>query len=335
MRAALVTPTALTLAENVSRAVGREVWVKHDNATHPRYGGNKVRKLEHLLADARAVGATDLVTVGAAGSHHVLATTVHGTDAGFRVEAVLAPQPRNEHVVMNLKADLAQGATLYPVAHAWEVAIKVAARVATLRAQGRHPYVIPPGGSTPTGCLGYVDAVAELKQQLSERGIAPFDVMVCALGSGGTLAGLMAGARLHGMPTEAWGVRVATGPMMGSSPAVAWLATQTLHLAAPERAKDLKRFARGDVRSLSDQVGDGYGVPTEESRAATELFARDDVTLDSTYTAKGAAGLLAMALRDPTPRRYLFWNTLSSAPVAGLIADTNAPLPAALEPLLG
>ena len=100
----LVQPTTITLAERVSRACGREVWVKHDNATHPRYGGNKVRKLEHLLDEARREGATHLLTAGAAGSHHVLATVVHGAAAGFKVEAVLTPRPRTPHAMATLRA---------------------------------------------------------------------------------------------------------------------------------------------------------------------------------------------------------------------------------------
>lgn len=334
VHAELVTPTDLSLAEHVSNTVGCEVWIKHDDATHPRYGGNKVRKLEYLLEDARAEGATELVTVGAAGSHHVLATTVHGTAAGFRVEAVLSPQKRTRHVEQNLRAGLAQGATFFPVGNNLEVALKVASRAAALRAQGRQAYVIPPGGSTPTACRGYIDAVGELVRQMAEMSLEPFDEMVCALGSGGTLAGLMAGVKLHDLWTGVWGVRVAMGPMMGSAPAVAWLATQAMHLADADRAKSLGRFGRIDVKMVTNQAGDGYGIETANARAAMELFARDGVTLDETYTAKAAAGLIAMARHGPRHKRYLFWNTLSSAPTDGLMTDPSAPLPEAINALL-
>ncbi len=333
MRIPLAQPTALTLAENVSRACGREVFVKHDNATHPRYGGNKVRKLEYLLAAARARGATDIITVGAVGSHHVLATAVHGAAAGFRVEAVLVPQPASAHAARNLRADLAQGATLFPAARPWQVPLRVAARVATLRAQGKVPYVIPPGGSTPRGACGYIDAVAELRQQSALLSPGDFDVMVCALGSGGTHAGLLAGSRLHGVRAEVVGVRV-TEPWMSTRTAVAWLANRAMALADPTAHHQHPPFAGTHVKLVTDQLGAGYGHPTDAAREAQALFARDDVTLDLTYTAKAAAGLLALCLRDPAPRRYLFWNTLSSAPVDALIPDLDAPLPAALAALL-
>ncbi len=332
MRIPLVVPTSLTLAENVSHAVGREVFVKHDNATHPRYGGNKVRKLEYLLADARSKGATDLVTIGAAGSHHVLATTVHGRAAGFRVEAVLAPQQGSPHALMNLRADIAQGAELFPVGRGWEIPGRIATRMATLRAQGRAPYLIPPGGSTPLGACGYIDAAGELRQQLSTVGIRGFDVMVCALGSGGTLAGLLAGARVHSLAGEVLGVRV-TEPWMSTRTLVAWMANRAVHLAAPSIADKYPPFASAHVHLVTDQLGEGYARPTDAARAAQELFARDDVSLDLTYTAKAAAGLLARARRDPPGQRYLYWNTLSSAPLEALVPDPVCRLPDALAGL--
>ncbi len=332
MRIPLVSPTAITLAEHVSRAVGREVFVKHENATHPRYGGNKVRKLEYLLADARARGATDLITVGAAGSHHVLATTVHGAAAGFHVEAVLSPQPRTEHVIENLRADLSQGATLHPVARAVEVPLVVAWRVAALRAQGRVPYVIPFGGSTPLGACGYIDAVAELRQQLSTVGIASVDAMVCALGSGATLAGIMAGQRLHGVAGAAWGVRV-TSRAMASRSLVAWLANGAMdHMA--RRGRRGARVTRNEVQVRELPNDPGYGREMPEVQVAIELFAKDDVHLDPTYTGKAAAALFTLARESTQRSRFLFWNTLSSAPLSALTPDTNAALPAAIDALL-
>lgn len=330
MRIPLVSPTSILLATHVSRALGHEVYVKHDNATHPRYGGNKVRKLEYLLADARAGHATDILTIGATGSHHVLATTVHGTAAGLRVEAVLVPQPYSAHVETNLRADLSQGATLHPVLAQWQVPLVVARRMVALRARGRVPYFIPPGGSTALGSLGYVDAVAELAQQLAERKIPRPDVMFCALGSGGTLAGLLAGVRVHGFRCEVRGVRV-TDPWMSSRAAVAFLARGTLALSKFTAGDEVHR---PDVHIVEDQLGRGYGHPTDAGRAAQELFARDDIALDLTYTAKAAAGLIAMARKTSTPTRFLFWNTLSSSPVETLITDLQKPLPEGLRELL-
>jgi D-cysteine desulfhydrase len=328
-RVLLVSPTAVTYARHVSQELGRDVFVKHDNATHSRYGGNKVRKLEYLLADARAHNATDIVTVGAAGSHHVLATVVHGMAAGFRVEAVLLPQKRTEHVVATLRAGIAQGATLH-AAQTWEAPAKMLERALILRAQGRIPYLVPPGGSTPLGTCGYIDAMAELRQQLHGVGVSSVDVLLCPLGSGATLAGMLAGKILHGVAGEPWGVRV-TPRWVSSRTYVAWLANEAIKIAAPEVRH--KKISRSDVRVCEVRDDQGYGKTSRETEIAMALFAKDDVFLDATYTGKAAAALIAMARTTPSSTRFLFWNTLSSAPLTALTASTDA-LPHEIEEIL-
>src|SRR5262249_49424066 len=109
------TPLERVSSASVRSHSGCEFWIKRDDLTASLYGGNKVRKLEPILADARARGARCLVTMGAVGSHHVLATTLYGRAAGFDVHAVLVPQPRNDHVVTNVRAGLAAGLHPHPV----------------------------------------------------------------------------------------------------------------------------------------------------------------------------------------------------------------------------
>jgi 1-aminocyclopropane-1-carboxylate deaminase/D-cysteine desulfhydrase-like pyridoxal-dependent ACC family enzyme len=315
----LVHPTPLVRADAVSRATGCDVWVKRDDLTHPRYGGNKVRKLERLLADALAHGATDVVTMGAAGSHHCLATALHGAAAGLRVEVVLMPQPTTPHVVETLRALVASGAVIHPVRSAVAMPLQALARVATLRARGRRPYLIPVGGSTPEGTRGYLDAVAELRAQGGDG----FDAIVCALGSGGTHAGLVAGAALHGVAAGVWGVRVT--PLTGARALVWGLANAALSGGA--------RVPWAAVRVRDDQLGGGYGVATRAGDEATRAFAEDGVTLDATYTAKAAAGLLAMA-RERRGQRLLYWHTLSSAPMEPLLVGAPEGVPRGLEGLI-
>lgn len=312
-----IAPTPLHHAPKVSRATRCDVWVKRDDQTHPHYGGNKVRKLARLLGRALAHGATDVVTVGAAGSHHCLATALHGMALGLGVECVLMPQPRTEHVVETLRAIVATGATVHTSRHAGEMMALALARVAALRARGRRAVFVPIGGSTPEGARGYLDAVGELVAQ----GAGAFDTMVCALGSGGTHAGLLAGSRHHGLRTEVWGVRVTP---LASARAWVWiLANATGRSPIPWDA----------VKILDDQLGAGYGRATRAGDEATALFAEDGVSLDDTYTAKAAAGLLAMARKRPGAR-ILYWHTLSSAPMGPLLARAPTELPTALRVLL-
>lgn len=325
-----IVPVELTpvqRAEHVSRALGSDVWVKRDDLTHPRYGGNKVRKLGRLLAAARARGATDVVTLGAVGSHHVLATTVHAGALGFAVHAALVPQPYTAHAEETVRAALAQGADLRPAPRGdWQVPFVVLRELARLRAAGRRPYLVSLGGSTPLGAAGYVDAVAELGAQIA-RGEMPGwpDVMLCPLGSGGTHAGLAAGVRAFaprgGADCEVVGVRV-TAPIAATRSLIAWMARRALAVAAPGRAAQVRPLAAREIRVMTDQFGRGYGYATPAGEEATALFARDGLVLDPTYTAKAAAGLVAMARRAPG-RRYLLWHTLSSAPLGPLLGDAH------------
>jgi D-cysteine desulfhydrase len=285
-------------------APGCALWVKRDDLTHDVYGGNKVRKLEHLLEDARARGARRLVTVGAAGSHHVLATTYFGKRAGFEVEAVLVPQPRNAHVLEVLRADLAQGLHAFPVG-SWG-----AAPWAIVRRIAHGARFITVGGSSAVGSLGYLDAGRELAAQVRAGLLPEPDVCVVALGSGGTAGGLAAGFAAEGLRTRVVGVCVSTPP---------WV----LRLAAGHLARACARKAGvRTVRLTMDTrfLGAGYGHRTLEGDLATDLArAHAGLVLDPTYTAKTFACALWF-VRARQARSVLYWHTLSSAPMSPLLA---------------
>jgi 1-aminocyclopropane-1-carboxylate deaminase/D-cysteine desulfhydrase-like pyridoxal-dependent ACC family enzyme len=203
-------PTRVDRLEPLCRT-GSNLWVKHDDATNPRYGGNKVRKLEYLLADASRVGARRIVTFGAAGSHHVLATTVHGVAAGFEVAALLTPLPFSEHARGNLRWALQAGLTAYACA-------SLAALPFTLaRTHRRRDYLVPPGGSSATGSAGYADAAVELARQVRDGELPEPDVIVVALGSGGTVAGLLAGLEETTLRCPVHAVRVVPWPMVSGA----------------------------------------------------------------------------------------------------------------------
>lgn len=329
-----VEVTPIQHAEKVSRALGCDVFVKRDDLTHALYGGNKVRKLTHLLADAREEGATDLITIGAVGSHHALATTVHGRASGFDTHVVMLPQPFTPHVEETVRADLALGAELIPARGPWEVPVLVGLAMGRLKAKGRRPYLIAIGGSSPIGSVGYVDAVRELSEQISRGEMQSWpDAMVCALGSGGTYAGLLAGARAYGATSDIVGVQV-TDAWMLWRPAVAWLASRAYALGATASDPTRGVFEASDVHVVKDQLGAGYGHPTAAAREAMALFAEDGLTLDLTYTAKAAAGLIAMARAGSKRRRYVFWHTLSSAPIEPLLGPQHDAIPARIDALM-
>jgi len=308
-------------------APGCDLWVKRDDLTHEVYGGNKVRKLEYLLGEARAAGATRLVTVGAAGSHHVLATTYFGKIAGFAVEAVLVSQPRTEHAVEVLKASLALGVRPFP-ARSWAAASWALAR--RIAAGSRF---IPVGGSNVTGTMGYLDGARELAAQVRSAAMPEPDVCVVALGSGGTAAGLAAGFSEARMKTRVVGVCVSRPQALS-------------RVLAIQLARGCARRANIDVAGVAGRrrlafdtrfLGVGYGHATPSGDEATrDAWEGAGLVLDPTYTAKTFAAALwqVRARREPV---VLYWHTLSSAPIRPLMigAEYEPSHDRALQALFG
>jgi 1-aminocyclopropane-1-carboxylate deaminase/D-cysteine desulfhydrase-like pyridoxal-dependent ACC family enzyme len=301
---------------------GSDLWIKRDDLTHEVYGGNKVRKLEYLLAEALTGGATRVVTVGAMGSHHVLATTYFGGRAGLGVEAVLVPQPSTEHALEVLRADLRLGLKAFPV-NSWSgVPIAFARRVIA----GAWP--IPIGGSNVSGSMGYVRAARELASQVRAGELPEPDVCVVALGSGGTAAGLAAGFAAEGLKTRVVGACV-SGP-----PWALRLVSLSLARACAGRAGARATFAAMRERLAIDTrfLGAGYGHASPAGVEATAV-AHDAVglALDATYTAKAFASAL-WHVRARQAKKVLYWHTLSSAPMDPLLV--GAPSWMELDPAL-
>jgi D-cysteine desulfhydrase len=306
------------------------LWVKRDDLTSDLYGGNKVRKLELLLAAAREAGKTRLVTVGAVGSHQVVACAVYGAREGFRVDAVLVPQPASPHAELNLRVALAHGlhATACP---AWSLAPPyIASR------WGSDAYFIPLGGSNALGSLGFLAAAEELAAQVRAGQLAEPDVVVVALGSGGTAAGLAVGFELVGLRTRVLGVAIAP-PTPVVRHLARRLAQKTAALAGLPVAVGVRAGKRIDVEG--QWMGKGYGHATEAGAAATEVAARAGLTLDMTYTSKAFACALARA-EGGTSGEVLYWHTLSTASLEGLLLagssanEAGQPLPLSLAKLL-
>lgn len=307
---------------------GRTLWVKRDDLSGAGYAGNKLRKLEFLLADARARGSGRLITAGATGSHHAFATAFHGAAAGMPVSLVLFPQSLNDHVRDMLLLDHAVGAEL-----------RWSSRMETVpfnlwRARYAHradnPYMVAPGGSSDVGTLGYVNAALEFADQLRAGEMPVPSAIYVGTGTMGTAAGIAIGLAWAGLDIPVRAVRI-TARMLTNEHSLAALTRSTLKLlrtrgAAPPSAAE----ALAHVRIVHDQIGAGYGRPTEAGAAAHDLLARLDLETDPTYTAKTAAAVLAAAAADEP--RPLFWHTLSRPLPRELIADVRpADLPAPFD----
>jgi 1-aminocyclopropane-1-carboxylate deaminase/D-cysteine desulfhydrase-like pyridoxal-dependent ACC family enzyme len=309
----------------LSKMTGAELWVKRDDATAAAYGGNKVRKLEYLLGDARRQGADTLITTGAFGSHHVLATSIFGAEAGFAVHAVLVPQPWQEHIGQNLRADVAAGATLHPVRHGAEVPFAVRRLAWRLRREGRRPYLIPHGGSTAYGALGYVEAGLELAAQVDARTLPEPDAIYVALGSAGTATGMAIGLAAAGLTTKVVAVRVTDRLIANRATFLSLLrATMKLLRAHDPRFPSVLELAARKVEIDPTAFAPGYGVSTPETRRATELAAAEGLVTDETYTARALQVMLRHAESGDRWKRALFWQTLSSADLSPLLRRVPA-----------
>jgi D-cysteine desulfhydrase len=308
----------------VMAVAGRTILVKQDGLCAEGYAGNKVRKLEYLLAAARSQGARRLVTAGATGSHHALATAYHGRRLGFEVTLVLFPQRLTTHVRAILLMDAAVGAGLRWIGRMEAVPFGLWRAARAHRADA--PYIVPPGGSSEIGTLGYVNAGLELAEQVS-TGAAPRPSRIhVAAGTLGTAAGIALGLAWAGLDVPIMATRI-TSRVVTNQRALAGLLSRTVRLlqrvgARPPGAADALRLV--DLRH--DQIGDGYGRVTPAAARAQALFAEAGMRLDDTYTAKAAAGLLAMAdVGDPP----LYWHTLSAVEPTHLVGSVD---PAALPP---
>ncbi len=294
---------AVTAVEEMRRLAsalgfGGRLLVKRDDTIGFAFGGNKVRKLRYVAAEAQQQHADAFVTSGGVQSNHARVTAAAAARLGMRCVLVANGSPP-ERLTANALLDRLLGAEVRYVANREDRAPAMQLAADDLRRDGHRPFVIPIGASTPLGALGYVDAMRELLQQID-----PPDVIVHSTSSGGTQAGLVAGCALAGAATRVIGISAdepsaalerqirdildGIGPLLGTD-----------RVGAPVEVDD--RF-----------VGEGYGRPTAESRAAIEMTARTEaIFLDPTYTAKAMAGLVALirAGAFTSSQTVLFWHT--------------------------
>ncbi len=319
-------PTPVEPLAARSRALGAELWVKRDDRSGARYGGNKVRKLELLLADALARGRRTVATIGAWGSHHALATAIYGAHVGLGVELALYPQPITPHVQEDLLLDLAFGAGLLAIP---SPVLGPLAALALARRADRGA-VIPPGGSSALGALGYVEAGLELADQVAQGALPAPDAVVVAAGTCGTVAGLALGLELAGLRPLVVAVRVVPAAIANR-----WLIDRLRH-GARRRLRDAGAALppRRPLPVVLDphELGPGYGHDTPAARAAVAAFAEDGLALETTYTGKAAAAALRWAQGPLRGKRVLFWHTCSSVDLSARLAAVDpGALPAGLR----
>ena len=320
-------PTPVESVQAVARELGfgeGESWIKRDDISSPIYGGNKVRTLELLLGQARALGHSGVLATGAFGSNHALATALHAPRVGLRPSALLFPQPVSAAAFVNLRALAETGARLHALPH-WS-AFPLGLAWARLKAEPG-AYVMVPGGATPLGALGYVSAGLELGRQVAAGQLPAPRRVIVAVGSTCTSAGLLVGLALAArfrvgfepasLP-RVTSVRVSPWPVT-SRLRILHLASRTAHFLRELVGPEMPRLASAELGARFEvdgrYLGPGYGIPSSLGNEAEALWQRFGLpALDGTYSAKAAARLL-FGLRAHEAGPVLFWSTKSSVPL--------------------
>ena len=298
-------PTPLEAMPRLSEVCrGPELWIKRDDQTGLAGGGNKTRKLEYLVAAARAAGADTLVTAGAPQSNHCRQTAAAAARTGFRCVLVLTgiEQPATGNILLDrlLGAEIVwtgerdRDATLQAVVEQQDVT-------------GHHPYLIPYGGSNVVGATAYVAAFEEVRAQMAALDLAPFDRIVFASSSGGTHAGLAVGAKMLNWSGELLGISIDKPLVELTNDTVAILATETAsHLGFDTP------FSGAEIHANADYLGGGYGIMGSIERETIQLFAQTEgILLDPVYTGRAAGALVDLIRLGAIGReeRVLFWHT--------------------------
>jgi D-cysteine desulfhydrase len=297
---------------------GLGLWVKEDGAFGAGgWGGNKVRKLEWLIPDTRRRGRRSILTFGGLGTNWGLATALYAREHGLATALALVDQPLDDHVRAQLARLDASGARIYRTHTKGRTVAALPWLLARNSRAGRPPYLLPAGGSSPVGALGYVEAALEIAAQVEDGSLPEPAHVVVPVGTGGTAAGLALGFQLAGLRTRVLGV-VVNDQLRLDAPVLARLARRTAKLLERRGARLGDLRLGPDLLDLTrDQIGAGYGHRTDAATRAAARAAEEGLPLDPVYTAKAMAGLLALRAEGRLGDPVLFVHTDGPRQVGG------------------
>jgi D-cysteine desulfhydrase family pyridoxal phosphate-dependent enzyme len=293
-------PTPIEHLERISKMYnGPVLLVKRDDQTGLAFGGNKTRKLEFLVAEAQNLQAKTLVTAGAVQSNHCRQTAAAAAKFGLDCTLVLAGDAPST-ISANYLLDNLFGAEI--VWTTWETRVEELQKTyEKLKFEGKHPYLVPYGGSNSTGAMGYVNAIKELKSQNCNP-----DWIVFPSSSGGTQAGLVAGAKIFDLSSKILGISV------DESADVLKNRVAVIVNEVTQRIKPSIRVRNDEIIVITDYCKSGYGNLTDSEVDVINIFAKKEgLLLDPVYTGRAAAGLIDLIKHNyfSTDETVLFWHT--------------------------
>jgi 1-aminocyclopropane-1-carboxylate deaminase/D-cysteine desulfhydrase-like pyridoxal-dependent ACC family enzyme len=302
------------------------LYIKRDDLSGKVYGGNKVRKLEFLLGRALRAKVKEILTFGFAGSNHCLATAIYAQKVGLKSISMLLPQPNAHYVRRNLLMSHYSGAELHLCRNMRLLILGTMCQLLRHRLKhGQFPQVIPPGGSSPLGVIGFVNAAFELKQQIMKGEIPEPDRIYVACGTMGTATGLMLGVKTANLKSEVVSVRVADERFVNVRRMGRLIHKTNSLLCRLDPSFPTLEFSQKDMDIRHGFFGKQYALYTKEGMEAAALMKEHEgIELEGTYTGKAFACLMHDAKeQDVRDRVVLFWNTHSSRDLSDAVANVD------------
>jgi D-cysteine desulfhydrase len=328
-------PSPVTHLSRLSAHLGRDdIWLKNDGVFGAIYGGNKPRKLQFILADAHRRGATRILTTGTIGTNHGLATALYAKEFFLETGLLLTYEKPSPEATSNLLQMAASGASIHYTRAYPLTALAAPYFVARYwRRDGRLPYLLGPGGSSVLASFGYADAAFELADQVRAGEVPEPAWIVIPLGTGGTVAGLLAGLRLAGLDSQVLAVAATRAPTTWR-PLVLRLARAVVRRIARESGDpDVTQVRLDGLHITRDWIGPGLGEESLQGAGAkAALHELEGQELDTVYTAKSMAALIDLSQRGELPGPVLFWHTYNALPLPPIDERSAAGrLPASLR----
>ena len=324
-------PTPVQKLDQLGKQIGLDnLFIKRDDLSGKVYGGNKIRKLEFLLGEALHTRTKDVLTFGSAGSNHALATAIYARQLGLKSISMLVPQPNAYYVRRNLLMSYHSGAELHLYSN-----IRFATPLTSPSVlyqlllhklkRGQFPKVIPMGGSSPLGAVGYVNAAFELKEQILRRETPEPDCIYIAAGSMGTAAGLILGLRVLNSKTRVAAVRVNSESFVNAEGMVKLIYKTNSLLSSRDPSFPRLEFSEHDIDIRHGFFGKQYALFTKEGMEAVSRVERyGGIKLEGTYTGKAFAALIDDGKKSSFRNKViLFWNTYNSMDFSGAIATID------------
>lgn len=317
-------PTPVQRLERLGNVVGMtNLYVKRDDLSATLYGGNKVRKLEFLLSQALRANAKAVLTFGFAGSNHALATAIYAHQMGLQPISILLRQPNAQYVRNNLLVGHYFGAELHHYRHLPSLLIGTTSQFLKHMLQDQAvPFVIPPGGSSPLGGVGFVNAALELQDQISEGVLPEPDYIYVAAGSMGTAVGLMVGLKLTQLKSRVIAVRVVHSTYVNEHRLVNHFNKMNAFLHAQDHSFPIFHVSARDMEIQHAFFGRKYALFTKKGMQAVALMEKyEGIRLEGTYTGKTLAALLSDSLQNQSRKDQvvLFWNTYNSREFSNIV----------------